>query len=100
MSPQLFVLDFALLLPIISQGLKTERNIMNRIVLPLSQYTYAQKLDLLELIWDDLIGEEKAFESPHWHEAVLKDREEALASGKVTVSDWEEAKERIRRNVL
>ena len=52
------------------------------------------------MIWDDLIGEEKAFESPHWHEAVLKDREEALVSGKVTVSDWEEAKERIRRNVL
>ncbi|MCD4707953.1 MAG: addiction module protein [Candidatus Sabulitectum sp.] len=73
---------------------------MDRIELPLTQYTYAQKLDLLESIRDDLIGDEKKFESPAWHEAVFKDREEALAAGSVTVSDWEEAKERIRRNIL
>jgi hypothetical protein len=37
--------------------------------------------------------------SPAWHEDVLKEREEALASGESKFSDWEEAKKRIRKNV-
>lgn len=72
---------------------------MERIELPLSQFTHAQKLDLMETIWDDLSRDEKTFESPAWHEKVLKEREEALSTGKVKISDLEEAKERIKRNV-
>jgi putative addiction module component (TIGR02574 family) len=72
---------------------------MERVDLPLSKLTLAQKLDLLETIWDDLAKQEETFESPPWHEEVLKDREEALAAGKATVSDWDEAKDRIRRKV-
>ena len=72
---------------------------MERIDLPLSQLTFAQKLDLMETIWGDLAREEKALESPAWHEAVLRDRKKALSAGKVTVSDWEEAKDRIRKNI-
>ena len=68
---------------------------MERIELPLSQLTLAQKIDLMETIWDNLAKDEKIFESPAWHEKVLGDREKALASGNATVSDWEEAKERI-----
>ncbi len=71
---------------------------MERVDLPLSKLTVAQKLDLMEAIWDDLAKDEKALESPFWHEQVLKDREEALVAGKATVSAWEEAKDRIRRN--
>ena len=73
---------------------------MDKIELPLAQFTYAQKLDLLETIWDDLIRDEKVFESPLWHKEILEDRKKALAAGEVTISDWEEAKERIKRNVL
>ncbi|MFC1835663.1 addiction module protein [Thermodesulfobacteriota bacterium] len=73
---------------------------MERIDLPLSELTLAQKLHLMEIIWDDLIRHEQTFESPSWHEEVLKDREDALAAGNATVSEWEEAKERIRKNVL
>ena len=72
---------------------------MKRVDLPLSKLTLAQKLDLMEAIWDDLTKNEKTLESPDWHETVLKDREKALTAGKATVSDWEEAKERIRRNL-
>lgn len=72
---------------------------MERVDLPLSKLTFAQKLDLMEAIWDDLAKDEKKLESPAWHEAVLKDREKALEAGKATVSDWEEAKDRIRKNV-
>jgi putative addiction module component (TIGR02574 family) len=72
---------------------------MERVDLPLSKLTLAQKLDLMEALWDNLAKHEMTLESPQWHEEVLKDREKALAAGKATISDWEEAKERIRRNL-
>ena len=68
---------------------------MEKIELPLSQFTYAQKLDLLETIWDDLSRDEEAFESPAWHENILNERREAFSAGTVLHSDWSEAKERI-----
>ncbi len=67
--------------------------------IPISQLTLAQKLGLMEAIWDDLYRDEKDIESPPWHEEILKDREKALKTGKASVSDWEDAKVRIRRNV-
>ncbi len=72
---------------------------MERVDLPLSKLTLAQKLALMEALWDDLAKHEKTLESPDWHEEILKDREKAIAAGKASFSDWEEAKERIRRNV-
>ena len=72
---------------------------MERFELPLSQLTFAQKLDIMEALWDDLSKNEKAIESPAWHEDILKDREKALAAGKLSISDWEEAKDRIRKKV-
>ena len=72
---------------------------MERIDFSLSQFTFAQKLDLMEAIWSDLAIDEKTFESPAWHEAILGDRKKALAAGKITISNWEEAKNRIRKNI-
>ncbi len=72
---------------------------MERVDLDLSELTLAQKLDLMEALWDDLTEHENTLESPSWHELVLRDREEALAAGNATVSDWEEAKDRIRETV-
>ena len=72
---------------------------MKRVDLPLSKLSFAEKLDLMETLWADLTQDEKKLESPAWHEAVLKDRKEALATGKVTVSDWEPAKKRIKKKV-
>jgi len=72
---------------------------MSRSEFPVAQLSFAQKLDLMETLWADMISHEKKLESPAWHEAVLNDREAALDTGKVTVSSWEEAKERIKKNV-
>ncbi|MCF8370678.1 MAG: addiction module protein [Bacteroidales bacterium] len=72
---------------------------MENYKLPLSQLTYLQKLDLLESLWDDLAGKEQIYQSPTWHQDVLRDREEALLEGKLSISDWEEAKARIRNKV-
>ena len=72
---------------------------MEKIDIPLSKYSFAQKLNLMEIIWDDITKDEKVLESPGWHNEVLRDREEALATGKVKFSDWEKAKERIKGNI-
>jgi hypothetical protein len=47
-----------------------------------------------------LIKDEKKLESPAWHGAVLKEREEAYAAGKLTATDWGKAKKRIKKKVL
>jgi len=71
---------------------------VERVDLPLARLTLAQKLDLMEAIWDDLTKDERSLESPDWHAEILQDRERALAAGTVTISDWDQAKDRIRRN--
>ena len=72
---------------------------MNRIDVPIAQLSFTQKLDLMEMLWADMAGDENNLESPAWHGDILNDREAALSAGKVTVSNWEEAKERIKKNV-
>lgn len=72
---------------------------MTRLELPIKELTFAQKLDLMETLWADMIGNEKNLESPAWHEAILNDREAAFKTGKITASDWVEAKERIKKKV-
>jgi putative addiction module component (TIGR02574 family) len=72
---------------------------MKRVDLTLSELSFTEKLNLMEALWADLSRDEKRLKSPSWHETVLKDREEAYAGGKVTVSDWEQAKKRIKKKV-
>jgi len=72
---------------------------MKRVDLTLSELSFAEKLNLMETLWADLTRDEKKMKSPAWHETVLKDREEAFEAGKVTVSDWEQAKKRIKKKV-
>jgi hypothetical protein len=72
---------------------------MKRVDLPLSRLSVAQKLDLMEALWADLTRDENKFKSPAWHETVLRDREEAFAAGKVSLSDWGQAKKRIKKKV-
>ncbi len=64
-----------------------------------SQLTLGQKLDLMEAIWDDLTKNDEILDSPDWHSTILKDRDEAPSAGKISISDWKEAKKRIKRNV-
>jgi hypothetical protein len=63
------------------------------ITLPLEQMTTAEKL---EDIWADLTRSEQEFESPAWHENVLREREQRVRSGDETPVDWEMAKKELR----
>ncbi len=72
---------------------------MERVELPISRLSLAQKLDLMEALWADLSRDDKSLESPAWHKEVLEDRQRAFEAGKISASDWEEAKKRIRKRV-
>jgi hypothetical protein len=58
-----------------------------------------QKLRIMEMIWDDLSSNEDSVNSPSWHKDILQEREKGLETGEMTISSWEEAKTRIKRNV-
>jgi hypothetical protein len=44
-------------------------------VIPLDEMTTEDKLEAMELLWDDLCQRPDEVPSPSWHEAVLKSRE-------------------------
>lgn len=77
----------------------TKGNAVERVDLSISDLSLAQKLDLMETLWADLSRDDKSLESPAWHKNVLEDRQKAFEAGKISASDWEEAKKRIRKNV-
>jgi len=65
------------------------------VTLPLAQMTNAEKLELIQVIWEDL--DKRQIPSPDWHEEVLMERERLIASGEETFMDWEEAKAELAK---
>jgi putative addiction module component (TIGR02574 family) len=59
--------------------------------------TVAEKVQLLEAIWDNLCQHTGDVQSPQWHREILEERSRQLAAGKITVSSWEEAKARLSK---
>jgi hypothetical protein len=72
---------------------------MNQFELPIKQLSFNQKLDLMETLWADMIGNEKNLQSPPWHGELLNERQTALDAGEISVGNWHAAKERIKQAV-
>jgi len=64
--------------------------------LPLDQMTIADKLRLIEEIWDDLCRNPEDVASPAWHGGVRRGREARIQSGEAEFIDWSRAKREIR----
>jgi hypothetical protein len=62
----------------------------------IQQMPRAEKLKLMEALWEDLSRPEADFESPVWHAEELAETERRLAEGKEQVLDWETAKRVLR----
>ena len=58
--------------------------------------TREEKLAVMEELWADLSRDEAQVESPAWHGDVLRERAEAVKSGKETFMDWDTAKKQLR----
>jgi hypothetical protein len=57
----------------------------------------AEKLRLMETLWEELSRSEDEFESPAWHARELAETERRLAQGKEEILDWETAKKNLRK---
>ncbi len=57
----------------------------------------AEKLRLMELLWEDLASDESSLESPEWHGSVLRETEDRWQAGKEEPLAWCMAKKELRR---
>lgn len=61
--------------------------------------TKEEKILAMEEIWDNLCHTAGGFESPGWHEDVLRDREKNLEIGEDRFLDWPTAKRNIKNEL-
>lgn len=65
--------------------------------LRLNEMTTKEKLDAMELLWQDLAGSVEPLESPDWHKEILDKRQRRATGGDAEFLDWEAAKTEIRK---
>ena len=56
----------------------------------------ADKIMLMERLWEDLSRRPAEIVSPDWHGDILLQREVAVREGRTNFVDWQSAKERLR----
>lgn len=69
------------------------------ITVPLKNMSFKEKIQTMELLWDDLCHSSDAIESPSWHKDILIDRERALNDRDDEFLDWETAKNNIKKEI-
>ncbi|OGQ98469.1 MAG: hypothetical protein A2521_08025 [Deltaproteobacteria bacterium RIFOXYD12_FULL_57_12] len=67
--------------------------------LPIDKMTLSDKLQAMELLWEDLCRTPEQIPSPEWHEKALQERAKRIAEGTAEFSNWADAKEDIRKAV-
>ncbi len=58
--------------------------------------TKEDKLRIMEELWADLSRDEAQVGSPAWHGEVLRERAEAVQSGREHFMEWDAAKKQLR----
>jgi putative addiction module component (TIGR02574 family) len=59
------------------------------------QMSTAEKIALMERLWDDLSRRPEELTSPEWHGQVLAERIAAVREGRTDFVDWGDAKKRL-----
>lgn len=65
-------------------------------VLDIGRLTRIEKLRAMEELWSDLTQTADSYPSPDWHADVLRERDNALKTGRDEFVSWAEAKRIIR----
>ena len=55
----------------------------------------AEKLQIMEAIWEDLRARAEAVPVPEWHKDLLDERRKAVEDGREEVLDWETIKDAL-----
>ena len=66
------------------------------VTLPLDEMSVAEKIQVLEQVWDNLCQLEEDVPYPSWHWEILQAREQLVADNKARFMGWSEAKRSIR----
>ncbi len=69
------------------------------ISIPLKKMSFEEKIQAMELLWDDLCHDTQVIASPSWHKDVLMEREQSLKNGTAEFIDWETAKKKIKKEI-
>ena len=73
---------------------KIMMNIINE--LNFEKMTVAEKLSMMEKLWNDLCANPESIPSPEWHREVLETREQHISEGKEQFHSLESVKSRIK----
>jgi putative addiction module component (TIGR02574 family) len=68
-------------------------------VLPLEQMTVAEKLQAIEVLWDDLARHPEDIPSPAWHGDVLADRQRQIEEGRAKFVPLDEFRRSIEEEI-
>ncbi len=55
-----------------------------------------EKLQMMEMLWEDLSRKAAEQETPDWHRQALRETEKGVLSGREKVMDWTDAKPHLR----
>lgn len=69
------------------------------IELPLDRMTLAEKLAVMETLWEDLSANPTDVASPDWHADVLNERRQLFEQGKMNCQTWESAMQQLREEI-
>jgi len=67
--------------------------------LPIETFSLAEKLLLMERLWEDLSRRPSDVPVPDWHGDILSERQAAVREGRTSLVDWESAKQRLRERL-
>jgi len=65
-------------------------------MLSIENLTRAEKLQMMEVLWDDLARDSVSLSSPEWHAQALTEAEHAVADNQAGFVSWDAAKKTLR----
>jgi hypothetical protein len=68
-------------------------------IIPIDNLSVADKIVLMERLWDDLSRCPADVAPPGWHGNVLDKRRDAVLAGSAAFVDWDSAKQRLRERL-
>jgi len=66
-----------------------------RNALPLEQMSIEEKIQIMEIIWNNLCKNADSLSSPSWHKNILHEREDMIKNGDEEFVDWDKSKKYI-----
>jgi hypothetical protein len=70
-----------------------------KVTLPLNEMSVAEKIGMMEVLWNDLSTQAADNLSPDWHGHLLGGRKRLAESGEIGFTDWETAKREIQDRI-